>query len=122
MVHGDLWQGNTMWNGDTLTGIIDWDAAGAGHYGVDLGSLRCDAAIYFGSQAAEEILIGWQQAADREAENVAYWDVVAALSTPPDMADWLPALAGQGGPALDLTTATDRRDAFLQAALRQLDH
>jgi aminoglycoside phosphotransferase len=24
-VHGDLWQGNTLWDGDRLTGIIDWD-------------------------------------------------------------------------------------------------
>jgi aminoglycoside phosphotransferase (APT) family kinase protein len=121
LVHGDLWQGNTLWNGDTLTGMVDWDAAGVGHYGVDLGSLRCDAAIYFGPRAAEEILTGWQRSCDRKAEDVAYWDVVAALSLPPDMADCLSALAGQGGPALDATTATARRDAFLRTALRQLE-
>ncbi|MFF8958194.1 phosphotransferase enzyme family protein [Streptomyces sp. NPDC014894] len=52
LVHGDLWQGNTMWSGDTLTGIVDWDSAGSGHYGVDLGSLRCDAAVIHGAWTA----------------------------------------------------------------------
>jgi Ser/Thr protein kinase RdoA (MazF antagonist) len=33
LVHGDLWQGNTVWNGDTCSGLIDWDAAGAGSAG-----------------------------------------------------------------------------------------
>ena len=123
LVHGDLWQGNTLWDGDTLTGIVDWDAAGAGHYGVDLGSLRCDAAVFFGQQAAAEVLTGWRQASEGGAPDphvVAYWDVVASLSTPPDMAGWLPALTGQGRTDLDAQTVTDRRDTFLRSALRQL--
>jgi aminoglycoside phosphotransferase (APT) family kinase protein len=44
-VHRDLWQGNTLWVGDRLTGIIDWDCAGAGPPGVDLGSLRMASAL-----------------------------------------------------------------------------
>ena len=27
-VHGDLWQGNALWTGDTLAGLVDWDCAG----------------------------------------------------------------------------------------------
>jgi len=55
-VHGDLWQGNTLWNIYSFVGMIDWDAAGPGHPGIDLGTLRCDAAIVFGLPAAAEIL------------------------------------------------------------------
>ena len=39
-VHGDLWHGNTIWDGDVLSGILDWDCGGVGAAGVDLGSLR----------------------------------------------------------------------------------
>ncbi|MFC7618350.1 aminoglycoside phosphotransferase family protein [Actinokineospora soli] len=59
LVHGDLWTGNTMWEGDELTGFIDWDCAGVGHVGLDLGSLRCDAAIAAGLPAADLVLEGW---------------------------------------------------------------
>jgi aminoglycoside phosphotransferase (APT) family kinase protein len=39
-VHGDLWQGNCMWSGEEFVGVVDWEQAGAGHPGVDLGWLR----------------------------------------------------------------------------------
>ena len=119
-VHGDLWQGNALWEGDTLVGLIDWDCAGAGPAGVDLGSLRGDAAICFGLEAAEDVRRGWEEAAGRPAANLAHWDVVAALSTPPDMG-WFPgAIAGQGRPDLTREVLVGRRDAFLRAALDRL--
>ena len=116
-VHGDLWQGNTLWDGSRHCGTIDWDFAGVGPAGVDLGSLRCDVAVMFGQQAADEVLVGWEEMSATRASNVAWWDLVAALSTPPDMAMWLPNFHHQGREDLDLITVTVRRDAFLFAAL-----
>jgi aminoglycoside phosphotransferase (APT) family kinase protein len=120
-VHGDLWQGNALWLGDTLTGLVDWDCAGAGPPGVDLGSLRCDAAVCFGLEAADDVLAGWEELAGRPAADVAHWDVVAALSTPPDMGWFVGAIAGQGRPDLSQDVLVRRRDAFLRAALGRLD-
>ena len=120
-VHGDLWQGNTMWTGETLVGIVDWDQAGAGHPGVDLGWLRLDAAILFGPSAAAEILDGWRRATGYEPDAVAYWDVVAALNSPLDLVGWLPPFHRQGRSDLDAATLTGRRDAFLRVALDRLD-
>jgi aminoglycoside phosphotransferase (APT) family kinase protein len=131
LVHGDLWHGNTIWDGDSCTGMIDWDAAGAGSPGIDLGSLRLDAALFFGTSAleatgldpADEVLAGWEQAAGRPAENVAYWDVTAALCTVADVGRLLPGdvLGELGRQDLDRATLTARRDAFLTAALHELD-
>jgi aminoglycoside phosphotransferase (APT) family kinase protein len=116
-VHGDLWHGNTLWEDGQLTGLLDWDCAGAGDPGVDLGSLRCDAAICFGPDAAADVLKGWEQEAGHQPHDVAYWDVVAALATPPDMG-WFPAtIAEQGRPDLDEETLLARRDLFLRQAL-----
>jgi aminoglycoside phosphotransferase (APT) family kinase protein len=122
-VHGDLWLGNTIWSGDSCSGMIDWDAAGVGSPGIDLGTLRSDVALFFGSPAPDEVLAGWQQAAGRPAEHVPYWDVAAALCTVGDMAHCLPGdLLGElGRPDLNATILTSRRDAFLAAALNQLD-
>jgi aminoglycoside phosphotransferase (APT) family kinase protein len=120
-VHGDLWQGNTLWAGERCVGMVDWDAAGAGDCGIDLGTLRCDAAIMFGLPAAAEVLEGWRWASDQAADDVAYWDLVAALTTPTGMATWLPVAHEHGRVDLDAATLNDRRDVFLRAALEQLD-
>jgi hypothetical protein len=124
-VHGDLWQGNTLWRGEALVGMVDWDAAGLGHPGIDLGTLRLDAAIMFGLPAAAEVLEGWRQATGQPAEAVAYWDVVAGLTTPAEGGDWfgqwLAVVHECGRVDLDAATLTGRRDAFLRAALDKLD-
>jgi len=117
LVHGDLWQGNTLWVGEHCVGMVDWDAAGVGHPGIDLGTLRLDAAIVFGLPAAAEILEGWQQATGRAPDAMAYWDLVASLTTPTDMATWLPVAHAHGRVDLDPAILNSRRDAFLHAAL-----
>ena len=52
LVHGDLWLGNTLWDDGRLAAVLDWDCAGVGPAGIDLGSLRCDAAWCYGIEAA----------------------------------------------------------------------
>lgn len=111
LVHADLCSGNTIWTDDRLVGIIDWESWGVGHYGVDLGNLRFEESFRFGPHAADEILRGWQEAMGREAADIAYWDLVAALNTPADMIRW------SGGDP----TATERRDQFLRAAIARFD-
>jgi hypothetical protein len=118
--HGDLWHGNTLWDDGNLTAVLDWDCAGVGPAGIDLGSLRCDAAWCHGLEAAEYVLQDWETEAGRSASSVPYWDVVAALASPPDMG-WFPtSMALQGRPDLTHEVMLKRRDAFLDAALRKL--
>jgi len=119
--HGDLWQGNLLWNEDGMvTAMLDWDAAGAGPPGIDLGSVRLDAALCFGVDSSVEVLAGWEDQTDRAAADVPYWDAVAALATPPDMATVAPVMAGQGRPDLTGALLNERREAFLHAALSQM--
>jgi aminoglycoside phosphotransferase (APT) family kinase protein len=119
-VHGDLWQGNAMWVGDDLIAVIDWDYAGRGPAGIDLGSLRLDAAMCFGRGGEIDVLDGWQQVGGK-ALNVAYWDLVAVLSTLPDL-DWFVDRARARG-RRDLTPEImrSRRNEFLKRALRNIN-
>jgi aminoglycoside phosphotransferase (APT) family kinase protein len=119
-VHGDLWQANVMWDGDTCVGVIDWETAGSGHPGVDLGCLRWDAAIQFGAWAPDHISAGWAEAAGRELEEQAYWDAVAALNIPADIGDLLPSFREAGRSDLDAVTVRNRQEAFLRRALDRL--
>jgi aminoglycoside phosphotransferase len=120
LVHGDMWQGNSMWIGDELQGIIDWDCAGVGPAGIDLGSLRLDAAMTFGVEAADDVLDGWQ-AIGGPASDVPYWDLVAGLSTPPELDWFVAAIRAQGRPDLTQDVMLARRDEFLENALHRLD-
>jgi aminoglycoside phosphotransferase (APT) family kinase protein len=120
LVHGDLWYGNTLWDDGRLTAVLDWDCAGVGPAGIDLGSLRCDAAWCHGVEAAEHIRHGWEAEAGRPASDVPYWDAVAALASPPDMG-WFPmSMAAQGRPDLTREVMLERRADFLDAALSRL--
>jgi aminoglycoside phosphotransferase (APT) family kinase protein len=119
-VHGDLWQGNVLWDGDELTGVVDWDCAGAGPPGVDLGSLRMDAAFCYGQAAAGDVLAAYERAAGAPAADVAYYDVVAALATPPELGWFPPVMAAQGRPDLTREVLVRRHETFLAAALDRL--
>jgi hypothetical protein len=118
-VHGDVWGGNMLWEGDRCVALIDWKTAGVGDPGVDLGSLRMQMALQYGQDAPAHVLEGWQRQAGRAAIAVPYWDAVAALNTPTVLNGWVPGFAGDGSP-LDATAITERRDAFLRTALDQL--
>jgi hypothetical protein len=116
------WQVLTMLrNGPAILQQIDAEAAGAGTPGIDLGTLRLDAALCYGPGAANQILDGWRQATGREPELVAYWDVVAALTTVGDMTECMPPLLDHHRPDLDARILTTRRNAFLSAALTLLN-
>lgn len=117
-VHGDIWGGNMLWEADRCVALIDWKTAGVGDPGVDLGSLRMQVALQYGLDAPAHVLRGWEQQAGRPATAVPYWDAVAALNTPTMMEGW-PGFADDGSP-LDASAVTERRDAFLRAALDQL--
>jgi aminoglycoside phosphotransferase (APT) family kinase protein len=119
-VHGDFWQGNTLWLGTEYKGAVDWDFAGVGSAGVDLGSLRCDIAVMYGSESVVEIATGWEEATGRPPDGLAYWDVVGCLCSPADLRYWLPNFHHQGRADLDWATVMVRRDAHPQAALRQI--
>ena len=119
-VHGDLWMGNVLFEDDVVSGVVDWDCAGVGHPGIDLGSLRFDAAISYGPDAVEDILAGWESAARSTATDVPRFDLVAALQSPADMKAFAQAHVGQGRPDLSAELMVTRRDAFISAALDRL--
>jgi aminoglycoside phosphotransferase (APT) family kinase protein len=104
-VHGDVWPGNTVVAGGGIHALIDWKTAGVGHPGVDLGELRKQVAIHYDDEAPGHVLEGWERASGTRADDVAYWDAVAALNTPTD--SYSP-------------HAARRRDDFLRAAIAQL--
>lgn len=98
--------------------LIDWKTAGVGDPGVDLGSVRLQMAMQYGMDAPPYVLEGWERTAGRSATHVAYWDATAAHNTPTVLHGW-PGFDDDGAP-LDAMAVTERRDAFLRAAVSAL--
>ena len=70
-----------------------------------------------GVGAEADVLDGWTSVAG-PASDLPYWDLVAALSTPPELDWFVDATRAQGRPDLTNATMRERRDQFLENALR----
>jgi hypothetical protein len=81
------------------------DMAGVGHHGVDLAAMRMDAALMYGPAAAGLVLDGSLHGSGHPPHALSYWDAVAALNTPTDMAQYVPVIHDQGRNDLDAATA-----------------
>jgi aminoglycoside phosphotransferase len=121
LVHGDCWQGNLLWDGEVFTGFVDWDAAGVGQPGLDLGSLRFDAALYYGLDQLDAITEGWLAVGCAPIDNLAHWDLAAALASPTDLTKWMPIISTPGRHDLDNATIMSRRNEFVTSALGRVD-
>jgi aminoglycoside phosphotransferase (APT) family kinase protein len=119
LVHGDCWQGNTLWSRDAFTGFVDWDAAGIGQPGLDLGSIRFDVSLYDGLDGLDRISEGWADGGGQAIEDLPYWDLVAASASPADLTPWMPIITAPGRADLDIHTVTTRRDDFIISAIRR---
>lgn len=118
-VHGDLWPGNLLFQGDRLTGIVDWGDAGVGHPGLEVGYLAADLRVATGSQQVHEAAIDAYEELRGPLPNRAWWEVAGYLRFPRDPADWLPAWI-EAGLTVSATEVRTSHAAGLAHALRRL--
>ena len=81
----------------------------------------CDVDVWFSGGRC--VLRSYQQhSRDRPSKtrDLAYFDIIAALATPPDMQLWHDLAAGQGRPDLSAEVLVARRHAFLERAIYRL--
>ncbi len=117
-IHRDFHPGNLLWDGQRLTGVVDWVNACIGPVGIDVAHCRLNLAILWGPERADAILPGDPA-----------WDIEAAFSgldwsVPNANDDWpghTPhALAALGAPFVGPDPARDRFEAFVTRALAEL--
>ena len=79
LLHGDFWLGNLLWEGDQLTGIVDWEDAMLGDPLADLGKSRLEMLWALGAEAMELYTAGYlslNSALDISARP--FWDLWGA--------------------------------------------
>jgi aminoglycoside phosphotransferase (APT) family kinase protein len=73
-IHRDFHAGNTLWDGNHLTGIVDWTTASAGPIGVDLSHMRANLVITGWQPLADDYLAAYHAQSEGN-EYHPYWDL-----------------------------------------------
>jgi aminoglycoside phosphotransferase (APT) family kinase protein len=107
LVHRDFWVGNALWQGESLSGVIDWPGASQGPRGVDVAWCRQDLVLLGSQGAADDFLHAYEAASGVSIPDIRAWDVQAGAHAERVVETWAPNYAGIGRP--DITEAVLRR-------------
>ncbi|WP_077616186.1 phosphotransferase family protein [Caenibacillus caldisaponilyticus] len=88
-IHRDFHPVNVLWQGEKVSGVVDWVNACRGPAAIDVGHCRVNLVCLFGVEAADAFLTYYRSFAQRSWENDPYWDLVAffdfAYPGPPEV-------------------------------------
>lgn len=77
-IHRDYHPTNVLWQGPTVSGVVDWINACQGPAGVDVAHCRINLAQMYGPAAADQFLAAYVKTADRFSYDP-FWDVDSVL-------------------------------------------
>ncbi|HET9326827.1 MAG TPA: aminoglycoside phosphotransferase family protein [Candidatus Eisenbacteria bacterium] len=86
-IHRDYHPWNTLWDGQRITGIIDWLTAATGPAGIDLAHMRLNLAAHLGRGPADRFAAAYIAAGGDPSARHPYWDLLDATDLAPDMSD-----------------------------------
>jgi aminoglycoside phosphotransferase (APT) family kinase protein len=115
--HHDYWPGNTLWEGDRLVAVVDWEGGVIGDPAFDVATCSFDIAMLGLEDAADHFVDVYRKSSGRRLPNLAYWALVAAGRPLPDIAIWVPGWQAMGLD-IDAEEARDRHTSLIEAALR----
>jgi aminoglycoside phosphotransferase (APT) family kinase protein len=115
--HHDYWPGNTLWNGERLVAVVDWEGAVIGDPAITVATCSFDIALLGLEDAAAHFVDVYRELSGRPLPNLAYWALFAVGRPLPDIAIWVPGLEAMGV-NLSVAEARDRHTSLIEAALR----
>lgn len=120
LTHYDYWTGNVLWQGGTITGVIDWAGAARAPRGFDVSWCRLDLVLLHDHATADTFLTAYQRAAGHPVPDIGLWDLFALTNSHHVVETWLPNYHPLG--RTDLTTADlrERHTRWTDRCLAQL--
>ena len=120
LIHRDFHPGNTLWQGDVVTGLIDWAETSWGPSDLDVAHACANFAMLHSLEDAKAFARAYVRRGgqlDRDPEARRYWACLDALGFLPDPGPIVVALIRQR-PDLDVDGVRDRLEDLLAHALR----
>lgn len=111
--HNDFWSGNTLWQGDQLTGVVDWSGAGVAPRGFDVSWARLDFVILFGETLSDVFTQSYERASGVRVAHLKLWDMFAGLQAEPNIESWAPNYQSLGRSDLGPTRLRRELDAWM---------
>jgi aminoglycoside phosphotransferase (APT) family kinase protein len=84
-IHRDFHPGNTLWEGNRLSAVVDWTTGSWGPLWADAAHMRWNLAIAHGLDVAGEFARRARGLIDASAEHRRYWDLVAVADVVPEL-------------------------------------
>lgn len=119
LTHHDFWFGNTLWSGERLTGIVDWDGALIDDPAFDVAYARLDMQLVLGDDGPDRLLARYE-ARRGPLHAVPFWDLVAMLPGFRWLDDWAVGYREVGRDEITNELARERLESFARRALRGL--
>lgn len=113
LTHYDFWSGNTLWVGDTLTGVVDWSGARQAPRGVDIAWCRQDLVLLGSVEAADVFLAEYERQTQHVCRDVAAWDLQAAALAATSVEGWVENYSGVGRPHITRQVLRQRFDQWI---------
>jgi aminoglycoside phosphotransferase (APT) family kinase protein len=120
LLHGDFHLGNMLFEGERITGVVDFTLARSGPPASEVGYCRVDLAMLFGLEAADLFLESYEAARRERVRDRALWDLAGAARAYPDPASWLPGWVDAGRDDLDADLVRRRLVTFVERELDEL--
>ncbi len=118
-IHRDFHPVNVLWQGEALSGVVDWVNACQGAPNVDVAHCRTNLALLFGVEAADEFLKRYEERAGK-LEGQAYWDVCSVLDMVLPQPEWYRPWSEFGVQEMPRSVMQERDETYLQSVLDRL--
>jgi aminoglycoside phosphotransferase (APT) family kinase protein len=118
LTHYDFWSGNTVWEGGTLTGVVDWSGAALGPAAFDLGWCRLDLYLLYGRRIADTFLKSYRAVSTVACPDPLLSDLWAAARSHDSVESWVPNYRDLGRADLTARVLRERHTAWTQHLLK----
>ncbi len=88
LLHGDYWPGNTVWQGDRIAAVIDWEDACVGDPMADVANARAEHFIASGMEAADAFAHHYLQQSPTAEDSLPFWETWAAARLYDSVSHW----------------------------------
>ena len=118
-IHRDYHPTNVLWQGGTISGVVDWVNGCRGPVGIDIGHCRGNLYTMYGIEAADHFLAAYKSYAPASFTYNPYWDLVSVIDTDEWGFDY-PPWRQFGLTLAPVEELQERAERFLKTAVAQL--